>query len=119
MPFPAGPSWSTVQPGITSDRWGTARVTRSAQCHQAEADQLRARGWTYREIAAEWKRRHGFNSRVAFRLAHGLTQAEVAARWNAQWPEAECLKTAKQISYWEIWPAPGGRTPSVQVLNKR
>jgi tetratricopeptide (TPR) repeat protein len=93
-------------------------MVRSAHSYRAEAEQHRARGWTYRQVAAEWKRRYGFNSRVAFRLAHGLTQAEVAGKWNEQWPEPNSPKTAKQISYWEIWPGPGGRTPSLETMNK-
>lgn len=51
------------------------------------------------------------------RLAHGMTQADVAARWNELWPEP-VPRTAKQISYWEIWPAAGGRTPSLETLNR-
>ncbi len=93
-------------------------MARSARSYQQEAEQLRAAGWTYRRIAAEWRQRYGFNSRVAFRLAHGLTQADVASRWNEQWPDPDSPKTAKQISYWEIWPAPGGRCPSVDTLNR-
>jgi tetratricopeptide (TPR) repeat protein len=93
-------------------------MARSARSYQQEAEQLRGAGWTYRQIAAEWRQRYGFNSRVAFRLAHGLTQAEVAQRWNEQWPDPDSPKTAKQISYWEIWPAAGGRCPSVETLNR-
>jgi hypothetical protein len=93
-------------------------MARSARSYELEAEQLRAAGWTYQRIAAEWRRRHGFNSRVAFRLAHGLTQADVAQRWNEQWPDPDSPKTAKQISYWELWPAPSGRCPSVETLNR-
>jgi tetratricopeptide (TPR) repeat protein len=86
--------------------------------HQQEAEQLRALGWSYRQIAGQLRDRYGINSRVAYRLAHGLTQAEVAQRWNAHWPDPSAPKTAKTISYWEIWPATGGRTPSPDALNK-
>ncbi|MBV1854552.1 NUDIX domain-containing protein [Catellatospora sp. NEAU-YM18] len=51
------------------------------------------------------------------RLAHGLTQAEVASRWNDLWPDP-VPKTAKHISYWEIWPEAGGRAPSLDTLNR-
>lgn len=51
------------------------------------------------------------------RLAHGLTQAQVADRWNDLWPETT-PKTAKHISYWEIWPETGGRAPSLDTLNR-
>ena len=96
-----------------TDRWpGLHAVT------SRKPTQLRAAGWSYGQIAAEWRQRHGFNSRVAFRLAHGLTQSEVAQRWNEQWPDPQSPKTAKQISYWEIWPAPGGRCPSLDTLNR-
>jgi len=93
-------------------------MARTARSYQQEAEQLRAAGWTYRRIAAEWRSRYGFNTRVAFRLAHGLSQADVARRWNEQWPDPDSPKTAKQISYWEVWPAPGGRCPSLETLNR-
>lgn len=93
-------------------------MARSARSYQQEADELRASGWTYRQIASHWRQRYQFNPRVAFRLAHGLTQADVARRWNEQWPDADAPKTAKQISYWEIWPGPAGRAPSLDTLNK-
>ncbi|MFG1952414.1 hypothetical protein [Micromonospora sp. NPDC048830] len=93
-------------------------MTRSARSYQREADELRASGWTYRQIASHWQQRYGFNPRVAFRLAHGLTQADVAQRWNEQWPDADAPKTAKQISYWEIWPGSAGRAPSLETLNR-
>jgi len=79
---------------------------------------LRRQGCTYREIAGRIQDAQRVNARVAFRLAHGLTQAQVAERWNAQWPDQEAPKTDKQISYWETWPAPSGRTPSLDTLNK-
>ncbi|QOC93910.1 tetratricopeptide repeat protein [Micromonospora craniellae] len=93
-------------------------MARSARSYEREADELRVSGWTYRQIASHWQRRYGFNPRVAFRLAHGLTQADVAQRWNEQWPDADAPKTAKQVSYWEIWPGAAGRTPSLDTLNK-
>jgi tetratricopeptide (TPR) repeat protein len=93
-------------------------MARSARSYQMEAEQLRAAGWTYRRIAGEWRQRYGFNSRVAFRLAHGLTQADVARRWNEQWPDPDSPKTAKQVSYWELWPAASGRCPSIETLNR-
>jgi tetratricopeptide (TPR) repeat protein len=93
-------------------------VTRSSRSQQLMAAELRSLGWSYREIASHLRDRYGINSRVAYRLAHGLTQADVAQRWNAQWPEHLSPKTAKTISYWEIWPAAGGRTPPPDALNK-
>jgi 8-oxo-dGTP pyrophosphatase MutT (NUDIX family) len=93
-------------------------VTRSARSYRREAEQLRRQGMTYTEIAVSWQQRHGLNPRVAFRLAHGLTQAQVAERWNELWPDPDKPKTAKHISYWEIWPEPAGRAPSLDTLNK-
>ena len=92
-------------------------MARSARSLREEAEQLRREGWTYQRIAADWTRRYRLNPRVAFRLAHGLTQAQVAERWNDLWPDP-VPKTAKHISYWEVWPAPGGRAPSLDTLNK-
>jgi tetratricopeptide (TPR) repeat protein len=93
-------------------------LARTSLSHQQEAEQLRALGWSYRQIAGMLRERYAVNSRVAYRLAHGFTQAEVAQRWNDQWPEPSAPKTAKAISYWEVWPGPGGRTPSLDTLNK-
>ncbi|MGI9002074.1 MAG: helix-turn-helix transcriptional regulator [Pseudonocardia sp.] len=90
--------------------------------NQAEVAQLcvelRQQGRTYREIAERVGRELRVNARVAFRMAHGWTQGQVAERWNTQWPDADAPKTSKQISYWETWPAPSGRRPSVETLNK-
>jgi tetratricopeptide (TPR) repeat protein len=80
---------------------------------------LRAQGWTTKQIAVEWQDAHRFNARAAFRLANGLTQQDVADRWNEQWPSvADTPKTAKHIAYWEAWPSPSGRAPSLETLNR-
>lgn len=92
-------------------------MARSARSLREEAERLRRAGWSYQRIAAEWAQRDRLNPRVAFRLAHGLTQAEVAERWNSLWPDP-VPRTAKHISYWEVWPASGGRTPSLETLNR-
>ncbi len=81
-------------------------------------DRLRRQGWTYERIAARIRVEHGVNIRVAFRLAHGLTQQQVADRWNTLWPGEDGPKTGKHISYWEAWPAPSGRTPSLATLGR-
>jgi tetratricopeptide (TPR) repeat protein len=83
-------------------------------------DELRAQGWTYREIADRLREERKVNSRVAFRLAHGFTQQEVADRWNELWPsdDGEAPITYKHISYWEAWPTKSGRTPSLRTLNR-
>jgi tetratricopeptide (TPR) repeat protein len=83
-------------------------------------EELRGLGWTYRDIAARLRDERKINSRVAFRLAHGLTQQEVADRWNELWPcdDGETPITYKHISYWEAWPTKSGRTPSLKTLNR-
>jgi transcriptional regulator with XRE-family HTH domain len=97
-------------------------VTRRARSRRAELaqlrEELRAQGWTYRQIAVRIRDEQHVNMRVAFRLAHGWTQAQVAERWNARWPDAEAPKTGKHISYWETWPTPSGRAPSLDTLDK-
>ncbi|MBT8228275.1 MAG: hypothetical protein HKP61_10405 [Dactylosporangium sp.] len=53
-------------------------------------------------------------------MAHGLTQQQVADRWNELWPAADNNRpvTYKHISYWEAWPSTTGRAPSADALNK-
>ena len=80
---------------------------------------LRAQGWTYVQIAGHIREIAHVNSRVAFRLAHGLTQQAVADRWNELYPseDGSGMMTAKQISYWESWPK-SGRKPDIEALNR-
>lgn len=82
--------------------------------------ELRAQGAPYRHIAQLIATQEKLNPRVAFRLAHGLTQQQVAESWNAWWPpeDGERVITHKHISYWEAWPGPTGRAPSLDVLNR-
>lgn len=87
-------------------------MARSARSWRIEADQLRAEGSSYSDIVRQWVVAHGFHPLVAARLAHGLTQAEVAARWNKTWPHPT-PRTAKNLSYWET-----GRAASLDTLNK-
>jgi hypothetical protein len=95
-------------------------MTGRARSRKEELAQLRerlhAQGWTYDRIADRIRAEHGVNSRVAYRLAHGLTQQQVADRWNELWPREDGPKTGKHISYWEAWPAPSGRTPTLATL---
>ena len=93
-------------------------MARRAVCYQQEANQLRASGWTYHKIVSYWRERDGLNSLAAFRLAHGMTQADVARRWTREWPDRQTPITYKQISYWELWPGSGGRMPSLGTLDK-
>ena len=49
------------------------------------------------------------NMRVAFRLAHDMTQHEVAVRLNKLFPAEDrgAGVTAQHVSYWETWPQTG------------
>ncbi len=85
---------------------------------RAQANSLRQQGWSYRRIAGELQRRHHLNARLAFRLAHGWTQEEAARRWNERWSGEGPPKTGKNFSYWETWPARGGRAPSPETLKR-
>lgn len=89
--------------------------------HDASCSQLRGRS----RAAARWRRdmesdhlhlgrQYGMSPLAAARIAHGLTQQQVADRWNELWPDSERPKSHKQISYWET----GDRQPSRDSLNK-
>jgi hypothetical protein len=77
---------------------------------------LRVQGRTWVEIAAVLRQRPGVNARVALRLAHGWSQRQAAEQWNRRWPDDP--KTFKNLSYWEVWPAPSGYAPSLAVLDR-
>lgn len=53
--------------------------------------------------------------RAAFRLAHGMTQDEVAARWRDLSPGEPTVKRSR-IQEYEAWPNAGGRRPGVAAL---
>ena len=89
-------------------------VTASEFRRQGRA--LRRQGWSYRRIALEWQCAYGLNARLAFRLAHGWTQEEAARRWNERFSGEGPPRTGKNFSYWESWPARGGREPSLRTL---
>jgi transcriptional regulator with XRE-family HTH domain len=92
------------------------RVRSQKQAQRRRAEALRAAGKTWGEIATVFCYEYGVNARVALRLAHGWSQGDAADRWNERWPDD--LKTFKNISYWERWPAASGYTPSLDVLTK-
>jgi hypothetical protein len=93
-------------------------MTVTASRLRAQANHLREQGWSYRRIAGELQRMHHLNARLAFRLAHGWTQEEAARRWNERWSGEGPPKTGKSFSYWETWPARGGRAPSPVTLQR-
>ncbi|RBQ20985.1 hypothetical protein DP939_07980 [Spongiactinospora rosea] len=72
-------------------------------------DGMARRGAAGDQIAAVLIERFGVNPRVAFRHAAGLTQSQVADRYNRNWP-ATVPKTRKDVSYWECWQGPGAGT---------
>ncbi|MGI9002773.1 MAG: helix-turn-helix domain-containing protein, partial [Pseudonocardia sp.] len=53
---------------------------------------------------------------VAFRLAHGWSQSQVAEQWNDHWPDEP--KTFKSFSCWENWLSPTGHEPSLRTLDR-
>jgi transcriptional regulator with XRE-family HTH domain len=84
---------------------------------------LSQRGATTRQVAAAIAERFKVTPQAAFRYAAGLSQAEVAERYNQRWP-GEHPKTFKHVSYWECWQGPGAsatassRAPSYEDLGR-
>jgi hypothetical protein len=92
------------------------RARSQKQAQLLKSKMLRAAGRTWAEVAAAFRAEYGVNARVAMRLAHGWSQGDVADQWNTRWPDD--LKTFKNISYWERWPASTGYEPGLDVLSK-
>lgn len=73
--------------------------------------------WPVDQIAEEIQRRFGDSPLAAFRHALGLSQAEVAARWDAICAlRGEATMTGIRISAYERYPAPGTKRPTAGVL---
>ncbi|MBM9507810.1 hypothetical protein [Actinacidiphila acididurans] len=90
---------------------------RSRRQEQIQAAQeLRARGWNWAQVAAEFCGRYRVNPRVAHRMARGWSQREAADAWNGRWPDDG--KTFKNFSTWELWPGPTGHAPSLATLDR-
>jgi hypothetical protein len=80
---------------------------------------LLAQGWTVKQVAERLLQDDPTLNRLfAFRLVSGLTQKEVARRWNeALATQGEGRPISEQyISYWENWPSKTGRRPTVEAL---
>jgi tetratricopeptide (TPR) repeat protein/transcriptional regulator with XRE-family HTH domain len=108
-----------VETSYTTERDVTCMVAanpRSLKREQAQLSaELRAGGASWADVAVEMTRRYRVNSRVALRLAHGLSQREAAERWNERWPDEP--KTLKNFSAWEQWPGGTGHAPSLRTLD--
>ncbi len=76
---------------------------------------MREDGRSWRQVADEFVRRWGLTYLQAFRLAHGLSQEQAAARYNMRWHPERPL-AGKSISYWEMWPSKSGKEPSLSKL---
>jgi hypothetical protein len=74
---------------------------------------MRAEGKSWVEIAYEFRGRYGVNARVAIRLAHGWSQADVAREWCTRWPDDP--RSDQNLSSWERWPE-SGHAPSLGTL---
>src|SRR5262245_15354364 len=80
---------------------------------------LRADGWTWEEVAAEFQRQERCSPLAALRLARGLSQNDVALAYNT-------LLTAdpddtpidfRRVSRWELWPK-ARSTPPLEAFNR-
>lgn len=72
-----------------------------------------ADGFDSRAIATAIMRQFGRRPRVAWRLAHGLSQAAAAERFNARFSTVNM--SAKRLSEYERWPH-GGERPSANTI---
>lgn len=73
--------------------------------------------WPIDQIAEEIQRRFGDSPLAAFRHALGLSQADVAARWDTICgPGGDVTMTGTRISAYERYPAAGTKRPTAGVL---
>lgn len=92
------------------------RPTGTRRERAALVERLRGEGKTWSQIASVFRKKYRVNGRVAMRMAHRLSQREVADEWNSRWPDD--IKSFKNISYWEQWPSSTGHQPSLVALGR-
>jgi transcriptional regulator with XRE-family HTH domain len=92
--------------------------SRRARLTALSAD-LRAQGCSWADIAIRFQQEEGVPPLVSFRLAHGLTQCQLAEQWNDLFlhEDGTGAITDKQVSYWETWPQ-SGHEPSLKTLKR-
>lgn len=74
-------------------------------------------GWSIDQIAVEMQRRFSDSPLASFRYALGLSQADVAARWETICVSSgEATMTGTRISAYERYPAAGTKRPTAGVL---
>jgi transcriptional regulator with XRE-family HTH domain len=76
---------------------------------------MQQQGCPLDEIVDEMSRRWGYRPRQAWRHAHGLTQEEVADRYNQLVNDPRATMTDRRISDFEAWPR-GGSKPTLTIL---
>jgi transcriptional regulator with XRE-family HTH domain len=87
------------------------------------AARMRRSGVATPQIVSTLIDRYDISALTAYRAALGLSQAQVAERYNQRWPSLT-PKTFKQISYWERWSEHGtngsssARAPSLDDLSR-
>jgi transcriptional regulator with XRE-family HTH domain len=118
---PAGPEEMSARTGVPEAAKDGSRAMHSKgkPGSKAERDELRNRmlasGFTLDQVVVEMARRWRFRPRQAWRYVHGLTQDQVAARYNMLVPDDRQHMTGKRISDYEAWPN-GGVKPPPHVL---
>lgn len=89
---------------------------RSLKAEQAAlAEELRASGTSWTDIAAIFRERYGLSARAAMRKVRGWSQQRAAEEWTRLWPDDP--KDAKSFSHLERWPN-GGHPPSIHKLDR-
>src|SRR5262245_25427074 len=82
----------------------------------ARTAELRERGSTWKQIAADYQTRFKLNPLRAFREAHRFTQGKVVLRGNERWPD-DALNE-RRLGEGEAWPAVTGNEPPLTGLER-